>query len=217
MRDSSDGNIDWVPSTFSPEIENLEVIPLKRDEPWETIRLHSSIFSPRLILGIFPAFLQLDIRFHFAVRTLGMEALSVAPEQMRGGLALVESMDIGGIVLTKSAFLSTTEELRSYAPDSELYFQIVLGPDEQPLRTEQKNVFHEVHLVPGVVGLYQCASLASSVPRAFHMSNRFEWEREDDDLFVCDRDARFARTRFPQKATVVEKNCACGEARYAVL
>ncbi len=181
---------DWIVDSFDDISEALDVVEVDRNEPWETIPYFHDAFSPQLILGIFPSYLQIDLRFYRAVRALPMSALSVAQEQMQAGLALIEPLSIGGIVLTESAVEACLKNLSLFAPDANPYMQIILSPSSIVKPMQRKNTFFEVHNVPSVVLLYQCVHLGGS--DTFHPSGRF-----NHDIF-------------PRRVSIEKKNCACG-------
>lgn len=217
-RSSEASAYDWITNSFDRgNPEALDVVPIQNDEPWETIPMLAHLFKPRLILGLFPAFLQIDTRYHHAIRALGMPVCTIAEEQIKVAASLVKLLRVGGIIVMQSALESFKNEIEEYAPDAELYYQVVLAPDERPLfAPNTKNIFYELHLVPGVVGLFQCAH-ANREKNVFHPNERFVWEFEHSRAWVSDRkEGRFSKAEIPQSVFVRGIPCPCGRTSLAL-
>ncbi len=203
---------DYVPNTFDATAPpTIEAVPLSKDEPWETISLHYQTMQPSLIAGIFPAFTQLGTRFEHSMRTIGLPAATVAEEQMRVPIALLESLAIGGIVLRQGALQRCREEVARVSPTAAPYYQVILSPTEAPTVVGE-HIFHEIHLVPGMVGLFQCQHLAAEGKGMFHLSDRFSWKHDGSTLMVSDpADKRFLKAILPRRFAVEDTGCPCGE------
>ncbi len=185
---------DWIANSLSATPDTLATVAVDEQEPWETISLFHKQYSPTLLLGIFPSYLQLDLRFYRAVRQLGMSSLTVPQEQMQAGLALIESFSIGGIVTTGGALQQCLNDLRTFAPKSDPYVQVVLDVHERPFKVPDR-VFFEIQATPGIPLLYQCPHLKEH----FHTTNKFSAEL------------------FPASVSVSKQACACGNDSLAQL
>ncbi len=185
---------DWVPSTFDTEsFDTMRVIDIPRTQLWETIPIY--LRSAHAILGIFPAFLQLDIRFHRTMRALGKPAFSVAEEQMRPGIALIPSMRIDTILLRYDAIERCMHALKDTSSVPRMI--AILSPNETP-RSFGSSVQFEMHVLPGVVGLFQCDALRGET-RAFHPTDHFD------------------SAGYPHKTHGGATLCPCGTARTILL
>src|SRR6185369_3194921 len=123
---------DWIAHSVEAKPDALNVVEVGESELWEPMSYFHQRFAPQMLLGIFPSYLQIDIRFYRAVRSLGMSSLAVAQEQMRAGIALIEQLSIGGIVTTAGAYPIVVDALREHSPNSNPYIQVVLGLHERP-------------------------------------------------------------------------------------
>ncbi len=160
---------DWIANSMEATPSSLDVVEVGSSEPWETISHFHAAYAPKLLLGIFPSYLQIDARFYRAVRSLGLSSLIVAQEQMQAGIALIEPLLIGGIVTTSGAYAHCKENLQALSPAANPYVQVVLGVHERPFEAGP-SVFFEVHDTPGLPLLYQCDALKGG---DFHPTKRF--------------------------------------------
>lgn len=198
----------FVANSFNTaDLDSLDLLPVGADEPWETIPSLAHMFKPRLILGIFPLILQLEPRFRMAVHSLGMPSLTFAPEQSGIFSPVVETLHIGGVVMTQDV----AETVMGALQGRDLYFQIILPRKSSYTSEIGKNVFLEMHIVPGMVGLFQCERLALQREGFLHPSDRFLWEI-DDVLRTTDPDLhpRFERLHMGSVRALREENCLCG-------
>lgn len=205
------GSFDWVVNTFDTESEMLGLVPLQREEPWETVDMLAAHFDAELILGVLPQILQLEQRLHAAMRSIGLPVLSLPPEQGRAIPILLHQLPIRGIIL----FHSKLQDVLDLVPDdysTKLYYQVILGPHDKPPSALQENTYFEVHLVPSMVGLFQCPTLASERKNEFHMSSRFVWEIDGESIRVTDsgNSPRFTRALLPHRFSIREIPCQCG-------
>ncbi len=207
---------DWVPNIFDrSRLSELSIVPLGREEAWETIPYFADRFNPAQVLGLFPAFSQLATRFHRAIRSLPypIPVANVAEERARVGVALIEPLRIEAVVTMQQGYTNFLEELGQHAAKNKLYYQIILHPEEVPmLAPGMERVFHEIHAVPGMPALYQCEhSTSHRDAHCFHPSRRFAWEFDGEDVFMTDAlSQRFLRARLPLPFTFVEQSCPCG-------
>lgn len=217
--DPSRGAVDWISNQFDERrLETLQIVPVPHSEPWETVGMLSDMFKPKMILGIFPAFLQIELRFHGAIRSLGMPVCTVVDKQIGAGVALIEELRIGGIVLTQSLLASCMEEVRRANTAEPLYYQAITGLEEKNILSVDSSaasrcrVFNEVHLIPGIIGFFQCPHLAEKGTDIFHPSDRFVWEFDETSAQVTDVRAAplFSRTPLPRGVEVRDSRCPCG-------
>ena len=206
---------DWVPNTTDrTNLPDLDVVPLDKDEPWETIRLLAGVFYPTLILGLFPAFSQYDIRFHRAIRSLPypMPVSNIAEERARVAVALIDPVHVDAVVTMRQGFKNFQRELGEHPARERLYYQIVLGLGEMPDTPPGKGrLFYEVHAVPSMVVLYQCEHVQKeSKAHVFHTNTRFTWEFEGQNAFMTDLEkGRFMRVLLPYRLERLDTRCSC--------
>ena len=203
--------VDWILNDFDEtNIDGVTIVPVCRQEPWETIGLCASIFKPKLVGSILPPFLQIELRFQGAVRALGFPVCTISDGRVEGMVALMEPLSVGGIVLPASSFERCATEIRDRGVPQP-YYQVILGPKESiPLARTGQRIFYEIHLVPGIVEFFQCEHLAGS--DLFHPSDRFLWEFTGETALVTDMRAvpLFTRLEIPRKVRAENKHCACG-------
>lgn len=200
----------WVTNSFDTDnLDVLDFVPVGTDEPWETIPRLATMFNPKIILGIFPLIYQLEPRFSGAVHALKMPSCIFTPEQSSMFPLLIETLAIGGAVMTQDVAGKIMEELKNY----DLYFQIVVprGKNPEPELVKQR-AFFETHIVPGMVGLFQCEHLSREGQRFLHPSDRFLWEIEEGALRATDIEnlPRFERLYMGSVKEAREEQCPCG-------
>jgi hypothetical protein len=208
---------EWVLNEFdTADLDALELIPVRRDEPWETVDMLANLHTPQLILGILPAITQSYQRLHAALERVGLPTFNVAPDQSGVVPALLREMPIGGIITMQTELPRLLDAVQPLAESKKMYCQVILGPRETPINIARgENIFSEVHIVPGVVGLFQCECLSKRKTPIFHVSDRFIWEFRDSTVLVTDTEKhrRFARLAFPHTFRVEETVCPCGRDR----
>ncbi|MCE9541454.1 hypothetical protein K8R03_02745 [Candidatus Kaiserbacteria bacterium] len=208
----ADESYDWVTNSFGPsDPRALDIVPVKCDEPWETLETFTRKCAPHLVLGLFPAFLQIDTRFHRAIHSLGLPVCTMVEEQAKIAAAVVGHLDIGGVVLLQSACTVFERELAKFKPAMTVRYLAILAPEERPgIAHGEIDILFELHLVPGIVGLFQCEQARDSA-RIFHPNDRFVWEFADSKAWVSDNDGRrFSHAEIPQPVFPHETQCACG-------
>ncbi len=202
------GEYEWVLNGFdTKDLPSINLVPVRRDEPWETIDAHLNRFGAEYLLGIMPTLWQLEVRFHAALRRSGIPVMMVPPINLASVPSLFAQFPIH-TVLTPLRYLP---ELRTLLPSRDPHYMTILGPSDAPIECSPGGkVSQEVHLVPGMVALFQCETLAARPTTGFHPSDRFIWEWENDRLYVTDPAARFTRLMLPRHYTMREETCDCG-------
>jgi hypothetical protein len=147
-----------------------------------------------------------------------MPCIVLPPQQSAALLLILEEIPIQGFVLPQELFAP----FASLAADrlKEFYFQLVLGPQDRPTSTPLGvRVLREVHLVPGIVALFQCRALAEGREAEFHPHDRLLVEIDSHTVRVSDCDSRrpLLRVELPQRYRVREAPCACGRSLHLSL
>mgnify|MGYP003393537615 CR=1 FL=1 len=203
------GNFDWVVNTFDTDSSDLSLVPLMQHEPWETVDRRAAL-DTGFTLGVFPQILQLEQRLFAAMRTNHRPVLTLPPEKSKSIPALMHQIPISTIIATSDAF-KTILEITPPDLASRLTYQVIVGMHKKPPEIALENVLLEVHLVPSMIGLYQCPQLAAEKKYEFHMSDRFVWSVLKDRVSVSDKgeSARFTDAELPHQFSHRTAPCSC--------
>lgn len=180
------------------------LLPLSIDEPWETV---TKAAAQGTVLGILPPLPQYVMRLLRAVRSVGKPLITFPPEKSQGALALMRQLPITALVAEAQDMPALYAALTERGHANTVALHAILTPHEAPLPGPY---VHEVHLVPSMVILYQCAHLAAQNKPHFHPSRRFVWEVEGTAAYLTAA-GRFARHQLPGTYKLEETNCPCGE------
>lgn len=202
------GDYEWVLNGFDVTDEHsIHLVPVHRDEPWETIDAHLNRFGVQYMLGIMPTLWQLEVRYHAALRRNGIPVMMVPPINLKSIPGLFAQFPVNSVVTP----LQYLPELKELLPDPKLRYLAIVGIDEAPSRqSERADILQEVHLIPGMIALFQCETLASSSPASFHPSDRFVWGWDGDRLCMTDPGGRFTNLALPRRYGIREETCSCG-------
>ena len=206
---------DLVANQFETDTtETISAVQVSVGEPWETVNMLAMQFSPKRIVGILPSFSQIEFRFHRAMRALGMPTCTYEEAQISVAASVVDELGVDAVIARASKLASIDSMIRQLTKSSITYYQGVLSVPEIPLQLDLP-VLYEQHLVPGIVGLFQCEHLAKEAAGYMHFNDRFSWEIIDDTLRVTDtsKAPRFVGARLPRLCIVRDEICACGSKR----
>ncbi|MEK7613045.1 MAG: hypothetical protein AAB449_02810 [Patescibacteria group bacterium] len=214
---ADDKKYDWVLNTFDSENPDAALVPLDRSEPWDTIAPLALRTGGTVLFGTFPALTQLRPRFIAATESVPLPGITLPPAQAGALPSLLSQLAIGGIVLPQREFAAVADIIKNVHYRG--YFQVLLGLGERPtMEFPNLTLLFEMHLVPGMVGLFQCDALAAE-RTAFHPNRRFRWEFEGEKAYVSDflSAPRFSHIKFPHRIELISKPCACGEQEHVRL
>jgi hypothetical protein len=194
---------------------HARLVPLRRDESWETIDAFAPRSKAASIVGVLPPLLQMHTRLHSALRTMSVPYISL-PVQQRSALPQVcAQFAVSGVVALCEDMLRIESELEKIQSQHPLHVHAVLGPRDILPQTKPTtySVSYEMHLVPSMVILLQCPHLSAKNADGslfFHPTNRCTWELKEEGVYLSDPESRFVRTLVPRPMKDMQAPCACG-------
>lgn len=211
---------DWVPNSMLDPLKTLgaderrHFVPVDGEDLWETIVPLREEFAVSYIIGFLAPLTHLHVRLYRTVRMSRIAFLSFPLERSEAVAALLPKLSPCGLVLSQSSLSSVRAAIEDAgASDCVKYMQSVLGIGEQIAEVPAMPwpVLREVHLVPGLVVLYQCSHLARESSHAlFHPSERYIWEL-NERITVTDVHGRFTRIQLPHAWHYHDApQCECG-------
>ncbi len=203
--DTPSPNVDWIADSFL-ESNAQRTIPIEIDEPWPSVTEFAE--SGKLVLGLFPAFLNIDMRFHRAIREAGALVCTFPVEQLKIASNLVPLLNIGSVVTLARDLPRVRSEVEVSAPNTSLNYLAILAPGETPAQDSETSMCYEIHFAPGIPAFIECPSHREAVHR-FHPSARFEWRFDAGQAYAHDPRQRFAEASFPYH-TYNSDECSCG-------
>jgi hypothetical protein len=204
----------WAVDTFDVlDDKPAQLLPIDEYEPWETIDMNIASFSPNFVLSILPTILQLEYRLRYTTHRNKTTLCPFPLASSEVAAAVISALDVNAVLLLHrhgSDFEKVCKEARAPNP---AYYQIILAPNEQPTWAPENPLgIYEVHIVPGIIGLFQWEYLAREKKMGFHPSERFIWDVEDGNLSVTEPSVtpRFLRTQVLSDISSQDTVCPCG-------
>jgi hypothetical protein len=209
LSSSDSEECDWVINDLH-QGEHAGLVPLPRAHIWSTVPASADFFNVRYVLGILPRIWQLEQRLTSALHASGRPLLCISPHQGAMASALFEQLPLGGVILPLKELEVITAQLKKagHMP----YFQVICAPGEK-IPEFRTDALYEIHLVAGMVGLFQCPHLRGT--RTFHLDSAFEWRLEDGRLKVTERNGFFTNITVPGVFGGAASACPCTETTVA--
>lgn len=206
--------VEWVLSSFDPEKANVAFVPLTSEDSWDTLGRIATAEGARAILGILPGLTQIQQRMYTNMPE-GILAAFLPPEQLSALPLFAQHLSLDGIVVSKNLAHEVLEALSGVGKLP--YLQILYGIESTIEKIPYPRVYKEVHVVPGIVGLYQCKPLATNQTTNFHLSSAFDWRGVEGKTYVTDPRGRFCDVEFAQRFERTLRPCPCGEKAHVTI
>ena len=161
-----------IPTSFDPDNPNLGALAVPY-HPWETSSYALADCVDEIAIIRVPPFWQMEMPIHDALRAHGIAPHFLHPENTPLGIIAVSQLT-PKIVITEAAtlprFLTALAEKKIPIPARWILLHALDAPQwETPKALNGAAITaHEVHSLPGLPVLHQCAALARSQSDAFH-------------------------------------------------
>jgi hypothetical protein len=201
----------------SEDLDKLFLVPWDREAGWPSLDRETGTANPFVSLCIVPPYWQLAPVFYETMRRRGIPAIILPTRNIPLAAQMVKEVGVQSIVAGKDG----AKELHELCSDKALlkpilFWHIALSLREQlePDEFGSVPVFQEKHVFPGIAVACQCATMAKTHSRGFHLSKDYLWEiTAGKTLITSLRESAMPFIRYDLGAHVRGESsvCACGE------
>ncbi len=170
-----------VPSSFSGTDAYLLAVPLKGEWQWPTLEEHLKRFKPETVILQLPTFWQLEPFVQTSARNAGAPLSVIEPQNFPLDKAAIRLASANTIIAEASEAAAIAEYLHAGQVALPPYWVLIHAADAvhwkvpHLLQSHGQEVAEEVHLVPGVPLLVQCAEMVRTHSSQYHQSDMFVW------------------------------------------
>ncbi len=206
----------YVPSSFSPSDSSLTIFPRAESWRWDSIERTLADHEGRGLMVRLPLFWQVEIPLFSACNKQGLFIFVNDKGNMPlGAMAILRSSV--AVVVTDAA---DANEFATFLMVNGLSFpdtwHIVQKSDSMvplvpALTNSARTLVQEIHLIPGVPVLEQCAHIAGK-EFSFHVGAGYTWEHGTNALVTGHIDDPLPLIRYETSLTTDEVGlCVCGK------
>lgn len=205
-----------VPTSFDPADPSLTALPRSGVWRWRSLEDALTPYRGGGVMMRLPLFWQLEMPLFDACETSGTFVFVNDRGNMPIGAAALSSASMSVVVTdAKDANDFANFLMLGGHPFPKLWFVIQVSGQLESLSPaitgSESAVVQEVHAVPGVPILYQCAA-SGGHEHVFHPSEEFAWEEGSSTLITGITDDPLPLVRFDTGLTTEEKGlCECGK------
>lgn len=183
------GAYRMMPSSFDPQDPTLRGFPISKDWKWSSCASALQDFSATGVMMRIPLYWQLETPLFNACKDIGAFIFVSDPENIPLAAEALRIAEIDTVVTTAHDALKLSQHLAdtsSLQPQSWIivYPAVLPGLSEGPIRGAQ--ISREIHILPGIPILIQCAVLRETHPDRFHIVEGIEWHHETNSISTKD-------------------------------
>ena len=184
---------------------------------WHTIKDSCVRHKPRALGALFPLFTQIESVFHAASAHTGIPSIILPQEKYELLARIAPEADLGGVILMNSFHDRFTSTARSLIPHHPLYYQVI-WPIDTDVRsaTWHQHTYHEIHVLPGLMCLFQCSELAHARAALFHVSDALTFTHANRHLTLSGALEKEKESALPYSFEN-EGVCACGRTTFRII
>jgi hypothetical protein len=180
-------------------------------------RLSAHFASARIERTIvcLPHFLMLDPLIFWTHREAQIPHAAVSATQSLAIATMVRELEPQCVIATAESARAFSSALAASGINGDFHWYLI-APMGLPLEApDERDMYIDAHIVPGLSGGYQCAALARAADVRIHLAPEFEWDLTDERALATSRTSAILPLYRYTVAPVIESGlCACGETMY---
>jgi hypothetical protein len=170
-----------LPTSFEAEDAALGGFPIPVEQRWESCERMLAHWHPHGVMMRLPLFWQIEILVWYAARHAGAPVFLNDPENMPVGAAALREGGMDTVVTEArdaAAFVQYLDAEERIRPRYWVVVHRARDVWDTPAALRHDHLFQEVHALPGLPVLTQCAALAAAGEPRFHETDglAYDWQ-----------------------------------------